>query len=86
LGFLVIIVVISVRISCYYCCYLCWDFLLLLLLPPLGFPSSFYAVVSTDFTWSILGLFLVEYTAFIWLLGLCTQVWCIDLESQGDQS
>ena len=23
---------------------------------------------------------------FFWLLGLCTQVWCKDLEAQGDQS
>jgi len=82
LGFLVVTVVTSVGISCCYCCYLCWDFLLLLLL----FPSSLHAVVSTDFIWSILGLFLVEYTGFIWLLGLCTQFWCIDLEAQGDQS
>jgi len=72
---------------------------LFLLLPLLGFLVVFvvssigisccfccFLVVSSDFTWSILGLFLVKYTDFIWLLGLCTQVWCIDLEAQGDQS
>jgi len=79
LGFFVVTIVTSVGISCCYCYYLCWDFLLLL---------YFLVVICCYlvFYWSILGLFLVEYTGFIWLLVLCTQVWCIDLEAQGDQS